>query len=278
MDTQAFFDALPATFHGDPASSDPIDTHWESVVENVAGYTAKNELAVLNLAASMLPAGEAYLEVGTFKGRSMVGAVRDNSDTIFYAMENFLEFGMSGQEARAELMENLRTYGAHADVRLLEGDNFRLMAEPNIVDQPIGVYFYDGEHTLLAHYLALAAVEPLLADEALILVDDATWPVVQRAHAKYLAKNPEWKLVAEWDALTEHDERWANGLHALTFHRREPSVLSGRDEWLRKFEVTIQSRLNRIAWKLSERFPRLVTFGAKLVMSRSRAIESKTSQ
>ena len=52
--------------------------------------------------------------------------------------------------------------------------------KPGVVPEPVGVYFYDGGHTWLAHYLALGVAEPLLADEALVLVDDASWPLVAR--------------------------------------------------------------------------------------------------
>ncbi|SKB03140.1 class I SAM-dependent methyltransferase [Aeromicrobium choanae] len=275
MDTSAFFDRAPTLFPGDPQDTDPIDPYWDQVKGDVAGFTSSNELAMLNLAAAIMPADEAYLEVGTFKGRSMCGTVRDNADKVFYAMENFLEFGMAGQEARTELMENLAKYGAGADVRLLEGDCFKLMAVRGVIDRPVGVYFYDGEHTLLAHYLALAVVEPLLADEALVLIDDATWPVVQRAHRLFLDRHPGWTIDATWDAKSDDDPRWANGLHALTFRRTAPSVLRGRDEWLRRYQVHVQNRLNRIAWKAATKFPGVMKFGARIIMGRSRAIEQK---
>jgi len=277
MDTTAYLDRAPTLFPGDPQDTDPLDSSWEVLKDRVAGYTSANELAMLNLAVSLMPADEAYLEVGTFKGRSMCGTLRGNSDKVFYAMENFMEFGMAGQEARAELMANLATHGEGADVRLLEGDCFDLMARPGALDRPVGVYFYDGEHTLLAHYLALAVVEPLLADEALVLIDDATWPVVQRAHRLFLDRHPGWTIDATWDAKVEDDPRWANGLHALTFRRTAPSVLKGRDEWLRRYQVHAQSRLNRLAWKAAARFPKVMTFGARIVMGRSRAIEQHPS-
>lgn len=275
MDTTAFFAQAPSHFHGDPQDTDPVDPYWDQVKADVTGFTSANELAMLNLAVKLMATDEAYLEVGTFKGRSMCGTLRDNADKTLYAMENFLEFGMAGQEARTELMTNLATYGDGADVRLLEGDCFKLMAEPGIVDRPVGVYFYDGEHTLLAHYLALAAVEPLLADEALVLIDDATWPVVQRAHRLFMDRHPGWTIDATWDAKTDDDPRWANGLHALTFRRTQPSVLEGRDEFLRKYQVHVQNRLNRLAWKAAGKFPGVMKFGASIVMGRSRAIESK---
>ncbi|AKU16775.1 class I SAM-dependent methyltransferase [Luteipulveratus mongoliensis] len=274
MDTARFFEGVPALFPGDPQDTDPLDSYWDVVKKDVSGYTSSNELAVLNHAAQLMPESEAYLEVGTFKGRSLCGAVRDAADKKFYAMENFMEFGMAGQEARTELMRNLGVYGADSDVELLEGDCFKLMVQPGAIDRPVGVYFYDGEHTLLSHYLALAVVEPLLADEALVLVDDATWPVVQRAHRLFMKRHPGWTIEATWDAREADDPRWANGLHALVFRRTKPSRLSRSDESLRRYQTTVQDRVNAVAWKAADAMPGVVKAGAKVLLSRSRAIGS----
>ncbi len=276
MDTSAFFARLTDVFPGDPQDTDPIDPQWAELATEVAGYTGPNELAVLQLAAAVMPEQEAYLEVGTFKGRSLCAAVQGNADKSFFVMENFLEFGMQGEQARGELMDNLARYAADARVELLEGDCFRLMAEPGRLDRPVGVYFYDGEHTLLSHYLALAVVEPLLADEALVLVDDASWPVVQKAHRLFLRRHPGWTIEATWDAAHADDPRWANGLHALVF-RRTPGAARGQalsrtDEALRVYQTTVQDRVNTVAWKLVDRFPGVVKAGAKVLLSRSRAI------
>ncbi|GGB33559.1 hypothetical protein GCM10011492_25240 [Flexivirga endophytica] len=274
MQTSRLFDALPDAFHGDPHTGDPVDPRWHDIAEHVSGFTSPNELAVLNLAAAVLPADEAYLEVGTFKGRSLVAAVQDNADKTFYAMENFVEFGMAGQEAHAELKDNLKRFAGETDVHLLEGDAFTLMAKPGLIDRPVGVYFYDGEHTLLSHYLALAVVEPLLADEALVLVDDATWPVVQRAHRLFLKRHPGWRIEATWDAERADDPRWANGLHALVF-RRVPGRrrgMSRTDEALRGYQTTVQDRVNKVAWAAAHRFPGPVKKAASVLLSRSRAI------
>jgi len=275
MDTNAFLTRVKAAFRGDPQDTDPSDPRWAAMSADVAGYTGPNELAVLQAAAEVLPPTEAYLEVGTFKGRSICAAVQDNPDKAFYAMENFLEFGMTGQQARDELMDNLQRYAADADVRLLEGDCFSLMADPGLIDRPVGVYFYDGEHTLLSHYLALAVVEPLLADEALVLVDDASWPLVQRAHRIFMRRHPGWQVVATWDARHADDPRWANGLHALVFRRPDRSAATGlsrTDEALRIYQTRIQDRLNTVAWKAVDRFPGFFKGAAKIFLSRSRAI------
>jgi len=275
MQTSRALDAVAQAFSGDPRSSDPIDPTWQRLVGEVAGYTGPNELAVLNAAAEALPDDEAYLEVGTFKGRSLVAAVQGNEDKRFYAIENFLEFGMTGQQARAELRNNLSRFARGADVHLLEGDAFALLARPGLIDRPVGVYFYDGEHTLLSHYLALAVVEPLLADEALVLIDDASWPLVQRAHRIFLRRHPGWEVSAAWDAHHADDPRWSNGLHALVFRRTGPTRgMSRIDEALRLYQTAVQDRVNKVAWGMADRFPGPVKRLAGLVLSRSRAIGS----
>lgn len=280
MDTTAFFTELRSQFDGDPSTSDPRDPRFAALVTDVAGYTGPNELAVLHVAADLMPRDECYLEVGTFKGRSIVAAAAGKSDKHFVAMENFMEFGMAGRQAREELFANLERYDVADQVDLREGDCFTLMAEPGTVAAPVGVYFYDGEHTLLSHYLALAVVEPLLADEALVLVDDASWPVVQRAHRLFMRHHPGWSVQERWDAAHADDPRWSNGLHALVFRRptqeataSRPARLSPLDESLRRYQTQVQDRLNSLAWRLVRVFPGPAKAAATLVMGRSRAIK-----
>ena len=275
MDVTAFLDHVPALFDGDPMAVGPADPAYARVVEQVAGYTSANELAVLNLAAKLLPEGEAYLEVGTFKGRSLCGAVIGVSGRTFYASENYLEFGMLGQEARDELQRNLDEHAAGVDVRLIEGDCFVTLAKPGVIQQPVGVYFYDGKHTTLAHYLALGLVEPLLADKALVLVDDATWPVVQKAHRSYLARHDGWEVVARWDATQTGDPLWANGLHALKYVRpAERRLGHSRDvSWLRRAQVGAVGPAESAAWHTLHRYPQLVPLAKKLYPKKPSRIE-----
>ncbi|UIJ33823.1 class I SAM-dependent methyltransferase [Allobranchiibius sp. GilTou73] len=273
MDTTAFFTQLQHAFPGNPQDTDPVDPRWARIAQDVAGFTGPNELAVLNVAAAVLPQDEAYLEVGTFKGRSLCAAVQDNGSKDFFVMENFMEFGMAGQEARAELEDNLSRHAGDASVRLLEGDCFKLMAQSGTVTKPVGVYFYDGEHTVLSHYLALAVAEPLLADEALVLVDDASWPVVQRAHRLFMRRHPGWTIAQTWNSGRADDPRWSNGLQALVFRRTTGrSELSTGDQMLRQYQAHLQHRLNAAIWKAAGVFPAPFKAVEKVVRSRSHTI------
>ena len=267
MDVDAFLSEAELLFSGDLYDGAISDPAHAEVAADVFGLTTPRELAVLNLAARLLPADECYLEVGSFKGRSICGASREVADRTFYVIENFVEFGMAGRDARAELMTNLERHCGGTDVRLLEGDAFSILRRHGAVDVPIGVYFYDGEHTRLAHFLALGVVEPLLADEALVLVDDATWPLVQQAHETYMARHPGWSVVRRWDARHNDDPEWGNGLHALRFQRPSGAPTATLDPRVRlalAAQRGVVGPARKATWKVLTRASWLVPLAERL--------------
>lgn len=272
MHLENFLAEVDRAFDGDPQTSVPRDPRFAEIAERVSGYTSANELAVLNAAARVMPPEECYLEVGSYKGRSMCGAVQSVTGKTFYIVENYLEFGMQGQEARAELEQNLATYAAHADVRVLEGNCFSLLRRPGLLERPVGVYFYDGEHTGLSHYLALGIIEPWLADEAVVLVDDASYPMVSDAHDEFIARHPQWRVERRWDAEVNGDPRWANGLHALSFRRDAATARGSEEPWdVRWRRLAYRASLGpgqKAAWTAIHRFPELIPLAKKLYPSK----------
>src|SRR6266536_1968743 len=122
-------------------------------------------------------------------------ALLGNQHAPFYAIENFLEFNLDSGATRDELLGNLDRWVDRERLRLLEGDCFRLLRRERLLEAPVGVYFYDGAHGRLPHYLALGVAEPWLADRALVVVDDASWPMVAHATERYLAAHPGYELL-----------------------------------------------------------------------------------
>jgi predicted O-methyltransferase YrrM len=274
VDTAAFAAELDGLFDGPLADGVPRDPRFAEVASRVTGFSTPAELAVLNLAARMLPAGEAYLEVGTFKGRSLAGTLLDAPDRTYVAVENFQEFGMLAAESRAELERVLGTYGGDHRLTLHDGDCFAVLAEPGAVPEPVGVYFYDGAHTGLAHYLALGVVEPLLADEALVLVDDASWPMVAESTRRYLDRHPGWTVLRDIRAAADHDERWANGLLVLGY-RRPPGAarrMAPDVRWRRQVQVRLRGPLTSLVWRTLHHVPQLVPLAKRLVPKSSRTV------
>src|SRR6266540_672222 len=127
MRLEAFRTELPRAFDGDLAAPHPRDRRFRALLADVPGMATESKLALLSLAAAHLEPGEAYLEVGSFKGLSLIGAMLGNQHAPFYAIENFLEFNLDSGATRDELLGNLDRWVDRERLRLLEGDCFRLL-------------------------------------------------------------------------------------------------------------------------------------------------------
>jgi predicted O-methyltransferase YrrM len=275
MRLDAFRRELPAAFDGDLQASHPRDRRFRALLEDVPGMATESKLALLNLAAAHLEPGEAYLEVGSFKGLSLIGAMLGNQHASFYAIENFLEFNLDAGATRAELLGNLDRWVGRDRLRLLEGDCFRLLRRNGVLEAPVGVYFYDGAHGRLPHYLALGVAERWLADRALVVVDDASWPMVARATERYLAAHPGYELLFDLAAEREEDPRCWNGLRVYAF-RRPPGAAARRASpdvaWrLLAYSLAYQPSM-RLAWKTLPHHPRLAAAVLKVVPMASRRV------
>ena len=258
MDTAAFAAGLPACFAGAGLYAEvPPDRRFAKVVETVDGMSTEHTLTLLNLAASLLPPGESYLEVGSYRGRSVVGAALGHPDGTFTAVENFREFGLDPAESERLLRAALRDWDVADRVRLLRGDAFRLLLG-GAVPGPVGVYFYDGAHSRLAQHLGLGLAEPVLADEALVVVDDASWPQVERSTARYVARHPGYRLLFDLRAEQAEDPRWCNGVKVYAW-RRPAGARGPRLDlaWRRLVHLYLHEPALAAAWRLLPGHPRL---------------------
>ena len=276
MDLEAFQATLAGLFDGDLRADHPVDRRFSDLVADVPGMATEHKLALLNLAAAHLEPGEAYLEVGVFKGLSLIGAMLGNRGRRFYAIESFLEFNPDGG-ARSELEANLARWVGPGQARVLEGDCFDLLRTGTGLEEPIGVYFYDGAHGRLPHYLALGVAERWLADRALVVIDDASWPIVARATDRYVAAHPGYRLLFDLAAEHEEDPRWWNGVRVYAFERpRATATVRGGSSidlaWrLRAYHLVYRPAM-RVAWRTLPRHPGLCAAVLKVVPLASRRV------
>lgn len=217
MDTAKFLETLPALYGGDLLAEVPIDRRFRPLLDDVEGMGSENKLALLNHAASLLDPGEVYVEVGTWKGSSIIAAMLGNPAARFHGFDDFSEPHSEPDELRRALMENLRRHGVEERLDFHEGNAFRLLRER--VREPVGAYFYDGDHSLLAHHLALAVAEPLLSDEALVIIDDTAWPAVRMATGRYVARHPGYTRLLDLPSRHDFDPRWWTGLAVYRWRR-----------------------------------------------------------
>lgn len=191
---------------------------------DVPGMASLKKLKLLNIAVSLLPENEAYLEVGTYVGKSLISALLGNPGRLAYACDNFSEFTESN--SLEHLVTHLRRYDLYDKVRLFDAD-FRQALSREHIDAPVGVYFNDGPHDEESQYLGIKLGEPLLADEALVLVDDWRLANDSGSYAKAGTERAISESRHRWTRLYELPARfngdqglWWNGVGVYAFQRQ----------------------------------------------------------
>ncbi|HEY6591351.1 MAG TPA: hypothetical protein VI751_10030, partial [Actinomycetota bacterium] len=61
----------------------------------------------------------------------------------------------------------------------------------------------------------------------LVVIDDASWPIVARATDRYVAAHPGYRLLFDLAAEHEEDPRWWNGVHVYAFERPPAEARAG---------------------------------------------------
>jgi len=126
-----------------------------------------------------------YLEIGTWKGSTLISALYKNTPAYHIAIDNFTQF----TGPRLEFHKNTRRlldYDNRAN--FLDADCFAI----NPLDfgiKDINTYFYDGEHSYDSQYKAIAHYYNSLAKEFILIVDDYNWEEVQRGTMDALRDN-----------------------------------------------------------------------------------------
>jgi predicted O-methyltransferase YrrM len=210
VDVERLLRELPGRFADFPRSEAPVDRGLEPLCAAVAGLSEENNLALLALAAGCLEDGEAYVEAGSYRGRSLIAAALGGARTAI-GIDNF-SFDDSDP---AGLAANVERFGVADRVRVIDGDTVVVLREHGL--PPIGVFFYDADHSTAATRAALDAVRPLLSTSALIVVDDAEWPRVRAATDAFVDANAEAELRLRIAGRADGQPWWWDGMDLVAW-------------------------------------------------------------
>ena len=178
--------------------------------EEIENLARENNLALLNLAASLLDDGEAYVEVGVFHGASLIASMLGNDGKRFVGVDSFAFRGTSLEKVEA----NLERFGLPRP-ELVVGDAFELVPGGALDGIPIGVWYYDAAHDYESQVRGLQIAETQLAPGALMIVDDTDWTDVDRAMDDYLAEQPRARRILTLDGKSRGHPQWWEGMQVL---------------------------------------------------------------
>jgi Methyltransferase domain len=219
VDVDHFAAELPGLFDDFPRSEIPRGRRFDDVIDGIPNLATENVLVLLNLAAALLKPDESYVEVGSFYGASLIGAMRGNTGD-FVAIDRF-SFDVPEvrgrplpKASRAGLEESLARFGADG-ATILEGDAFEVIEGGALGDRRVGVYYWDGPHDYDGQLRGMRAIEPWLAREALIVVDDYDWEAVAQATHDYVSAEPTAALLLEIGGEAADQVWWWDGVAAV---------------------------------------------------------------
>jgi predicted O-methyltransferase YrrM len=212
VEADRFLEELPRLFDDYPRSEHPRERRFQPVAEDVENLARENNLALINLAASCLAEGEAYVEIGVYHGASLIAAMLGNEGKRFVGVDSF-----GFREASLEKVEaNLALYGLDVP-EIVVGDAFELVPAGALGETRVGVWYYDAAHSFEAQVEGLRIAEPLLAPGALVIVDDTDWDDVERAMDAYLAEQPRARRVLTIEGNTRGAPQWWEGMQVLVW-------------------------------------------------------------
>jgi protein O-GlcNAc transferase len=219
MDQHRFLRELPSLFEGwGTFGAHPRSERFAELLQSIRGMTSPAVLQLLNHAVNCLEFGESYCEVGCFQGSTLIGALIGHSGVSAFAVDNFSEFDLQGQNQRV-LLRNLETFHLLADVSFRNQDFESFLLDLRRTSTKIGVYLYDGAHDYRSQIVGLLLAVPLLAERALIVVDDANEAGVKQATLDFLASQPAASLLIDLPTPGNGHPSFWNGLQVLGWNR-----------------------------------------------------------
>ena len=193
MNLERLMQDAPASFHAwgtlNAYPRDPL--RYIEVLDSVQGMTTPSTMHLLNCAVSYLEGEEAYLEVGTWRGATLIGALLGNR-AHGYAIDNevMTEHNKDEKSSRGVWEENIGRFGLTERSHYITGSVPAIFSSLSL--PPVGVYLFDGDKsTARSAYDALVGAVPLLAKYAAIFIDDANTPQIREAAFVFCHRYPK---------------------------------------------------------------------------------------
>jgi hypothetical protein len=186
------------------------------VYKEVPGFSSLYIMSLLNIAVRHLQGSEIYLEIGTYRGRTLIGAMIGTGKTGV-GLDNFSEFCDDPDAREIEIHDRLVVFKLDRVINFIRGDYRKF-----ITSEKIGVYFYDGNHDTDKGLEALNYMVPYLANEAVIIIDDfggeGVWASVHAFTRKHKVQARVLFAMHTNNFPHPHD-KWWNGVIVLGWNK-----------------------------------------------------------
>jgi hypothetical protein len=131
-----------------------------------------------------MPKDEMYLEVGTLEGRTLEAAAHGNDGKTLYGVDPCEKYDVVPD-------------GFGPNVTFVRARWQAFLSQP--LAMPIGLVFYDGDHSVDQTLTFMAQIEEHLAEEAVVVLDDWDRETVREGAFRAMGIHDQygWRLLRE---------------------------------------------------------------------------------
>ena len=188
---------------------------------NISGLTSSRVQTLLNALASKCGS---YLEVGSYLGATAAAVLYKNPIKAYFIDRWEQQIQPANDNFQTEANDydtfllNITPYVDKSDVKIFRED--MLNVNLNEIDSKVDMFMYDGPHDAKSTSDAIKYYWPVLANEAILIFDDANWETVIQGVKDGLAE-VDARVVYEKMILNseENPREWWNGLYILVIKK-----------------------------------------------------------
>jgi hypothetical protein len=183
------------------------ENHLSSISVRALGVAGLTGMKVRHLLNNLCADETNYLEIGSYKGATLIAALSGNEKATATAVEGFFE-EYSGESGRNYLEPNIiEVLGDGAPIKLLIGDSFTDGVFADVMESgPYDVFMYDGNHGEGETTISIMQYAKAMKDEFILIVDDwclPQWDKGIRAGTFRAFSSNELEIVKMWEKWSE---------------------------------------------------------------------------
>jgi hypothetical protein len=189
----------------------------------IHGLTSHKVQRLLNQLCSC---GQSYLEVGSYLGATAAAALAGNKLNAYF-VDNWEEDPQPFRDdlprlpptSKEEFIKNIKQYKGESKVKVFDADMFDVDLDQI---EPIDIFFYDGPHGARETFQAIQYYAPVLANQAIVVVDDANFDGTVKGTKEALKAaglTIHYERIILEDEPGENADGWWNGVYILGVSR-----------------------------------------------------------
>lgn len=210
------------TFIVEYLANQVVNKNFVNAYNHLGGLTGAATAEVISNCVGIFGSDFQYLEVGIYQACNLSLVANSNPNVSCFGVDNFseqFEENLRFKETTEEVVKDRINRFCPNNCAYKKEDFRDFFSKPMPFDKKIGVYFFDGPHSLQDQMDGVEMALPYLADQSLIFIDDLASENVQESYVQLMNKYTQLTPIAFLTAPGNIKQHFNQGQIVLEFNR-----------------------------------------------------------